>query len=158
MKIYFNYDRKEREGFEYVKPPSLKDERLSDSEGSVEEITGELVLEKVHYLVSFIEECYRLLKPGGTATFTAPYYDAWQAWQDPRNIRGISQGSLNFASKTWREQNGCPDLATCDFEVGCNFAVDLSATQRSDAAREFWLARYKNVVQSIMFVLTKKEA
>lgn len=152
VKLYFSDDKKEREGFESKHPTGIgnfKDE-------SIEEVTGENILEKIPDLVGWITELYRILKPGGMGTFTAPYYNSFQAWQDPRNIRGISQASLNFADKNWREQNGCPDLARCDFEVACNFAIDLTATQRSEIAKEFWLNRYNNVVQSVMFTLKKR--
>lgn len=151
-KIYFNYDDKEREGFERFHPAHIVG---LDAE-TFSEITGEGVLEKILDPIAFVENCYRILKPEGIATFTAPYYASWQAWNDPRNIRGICQGSLNFADKTWREQNNCPDLANCDFEVGCNFAIDLVATQRSEVAKEFWINRYTNIIQSIMFTLKKR--
>lgn len=153
MKIYFTLDKKEREGFE-TKDPIYAASFEADS---VDEITGEAVLEKVKNLIFFIEACYRILKSGGKATFTAPYYASFQAWADPRNIRGISQASLNFADKKWRDQNNCSELSSADFEVLCNLAVDLQATQRSDMAKEFWLNRYTNVVQSVMFTLTKRE-
>lgn len=155
MKIYFNYDGKEREGFRTFSADPLISGHLPDV-GIIDEIAGEGVLEKVPSLISFIEYCYGMLKSEGTCTFTAPYYACYQAWQDPRNIRGICQGSLNFADKKWREQQGCPDLANCDFEVGCNFAIDQVANQRSEAAKEFWLNRYNNVVQSVMFTLKKR--
>jgi SAM-dependent methyltransferase len=151
--LYFQFvDKKEREGYKSMDMFSMG---ACDKE-SIEEITGEGILEKTLSLIDLIEDCYQILKPGGTCTFTAPYYASFQAWQDPRNIRGISQSSLNFADKNWREQNGCPDLAKCDFEVGCNFAIDQTAVQRSEAAKEFWLNRYTNVVQSVMFTLKKR--
>lgn len=152
MKLYFTYDNKEREGFQ-TKSPEI-DFTLLD-EGSVEEIAGEEVLEKVPDIIKFINGCYHVLKPGGTAIFAGAYYAAYQAHSDPRNIRGISQASLNFSSKSWREQMKCEGLADCNFEIGINFAADRQATERSDAAKEFWLSRYTNVVQSILFTLTK---
>lgn len=151
MKIYYSYNKKEREGFVTKHPEEI----LLEEEGSVEEISGEDVLEKIPNLPLFFKECYRLLRPGGTAVFTSAYYNSYQAWADPRNIRGISQCSLNFASKIWREQNKCEDLADCNFDVAINFAVDRRASERSDVAKEFWLSFYSNVVQSVLFTLTK---
>lgn len=151
-KIYLNYDGKEREGYEsHSRYGFLMDERES-----VGEICGENVLEKWTDLVDFIRLCYNALKPGGKATFTGPYYNSFQAWADPRNVRSLSQATLNFADKKWREQNNYPNIE-CDFEVKCDFAIDLTAAQRSEQAKEFWLTRYNNVVQSIQFTLTKKE-
>lgn len=152
-KIYYSFDKKEREGFRTFDPSHPT---VATPIFPVDEIAGEGVLEKVKDLIWFIEMCHKALKPEGIATFTAPYFTSFQAWQDPRNIRGISQASLNFADKTWREQNGCPDLADCDFEVACNFALDLTAVQRSEDAKNFWINRYCNIVQSVMFTLKKR--
>lgn len=157
MKIYYSYDAKSREGFETRLPEDISG--LEELRGTIEEIAGEEVLEKVKDLIYFIDLCYALLIPGGKATFTAPYYTSFQAWQDPRNRRGISQASLNFANKAWREQNkfSLGYKGQADFEVQCNFAIDLVATQRSEDAKAFWLNRYNNIVQSTLFVLEKKE-
>lgn len=153
MRLYFSLDKKEREGFTTYDPESSEWFENAD----VEEIAGEAILEKVKDIIYFIEMCSAVLKPGATATFTAPYFASWQAWSDPRNIRGISQGSLNFADKNWREQNNCPDLCKADFEVGCNMAIDATAANgRSEATKEFWINRYNNVVQSLLFTLKKK--
>lgn len=152
MKIYFSYDEKIREEFTTYSP-----EKFGSTQPQAKEIAGEGVLEKVPNLIEFIENVYNSLEPGATATFTAPYFASWQAWSDPRNIRGISQGSLNFADKNWREQNGCPDLCKADFEVGCNMAIDATAANgRSEATKEFWINRYNNVVQSLLFTLKKR--
>jgi len=154
-KIYYSFDNKQREGYRTLGPFARFEKDLPKAE-EVEEITGEGVLEKVPNLISFIEHCYALLKPGGTATFTAPAFNSFQAWSDPRNIRGISQASLNFADKKWRDENNCPDLCKADFEVGCNYAIDGILNQKSEEAKTFWLARYNNTIQSMMFVLKKK--
>lgn len=154
MKIYFTYDKKEREGFHVRDLSLIRADEVYNNE--VEEIAGEGILEKIPNLIDFIEECHKLLKPEGTATFTAAHADSTQAWSDPRNIRGITQMSLNFADKTWREQNGVLLDLNCNFEVGCNFAIDLQAAQRSEEAKNFWLSRYNNVIQSVMFTLKKR--
>ena len=154
MKIYFSYDKKEREGYERKDPANY--DVWAYGHDNVEEFVGENILEKLPNLIVFIECCYSLLKPGATATFTSPYYNSYQAWCDPRNIRGISQGSLNFADKKWREDNGCPDLCTADFEIGVNYSIDVLTNQRAEDAKAFWLSRYSNVIQSIMFTLKKR--
>ena len=151
VKLFFNYDNKTREGYVTANPNLYE-----CPAGEAEEICGEYILEKVPNIIAFVENIYESLKPGGVATFTAHYFDNWQSFEDPRNIRQLSQGSLNFADKNWREQKGCPDLCKADFAVGCNFAIDGIVNQRSEAAKEFWMNRYKNVVQSVQFTLTKR--
>lgn len=150
-RIYFTYDNKTREGFDTYHPDTRK-----LGANFVEEIAGEFVLEKVPDLVDFIEHCYGVLKPEGKAIFAAPFHNSHQAWTDPRNIRALSNTSLNFANKDWREQNGQPDLCSADFVVNCDFAMDLLVSQRAEDVKQFWLHRYNNVVQSVLFTLTKK--
>lgn len=152
MKVYFTYDITEKEGFECRNPVG----RFSLESDSVDEIEGN-VIEKVPELVSFIEECYRILKVGGTAKFTAPYYTSALAWGSPSNYRGVSEATLNFASKDWRVANKYTEHPIiCDFEVVGNFIVDAGYTQRADEVKSFWLKHYNNVAQAVMFTLTKK--
>lgn len=153
MKIYFTFANDQREGYEAKVPLTTADIPAE----SVEDIQGQNVLERLPRLQDFIEECYRLLKPGGVAIFSAPHFGSSHAWQSPLNIRGISELSLNFASKSWREQNKYSDtIVTCDFEVAGSFAVEQSFSCRSDEFRGFAMKHYNNVAQAILFTLTKK--
>lgn len=152
MKIYFTYDTDDKEGF-ITKTPDIRGGLESDS---VDEIEGN-VIEKVENLVLFIEECYRILRVGGTAKFTAPYYTSALAWASPKTVRGVSEATLNFASKDWRVANKyTEEPIICDFEVVGNFCVDTSYTQRADEVKAFWLKHYNNVAQAVIFTLTKK--
>lgn len=152
MKVYFTYDTTEKEGFTCLTPSPM----VPLNADSVDEIEGN-VIEKVPDLTEFIQECYRILRVGGTAKFTAPYYTSALAWGSPLNVRGISEATLNFASKDWRVQNKYSEATiTCDFEVIGNFAVDANYTQRADEVKSFWLKHYNNVAQAVIFTLTKK--
>lgn len=152
MKVYFTYDTAEKEGFTCLTPSPM----VALGSDSVDEIEGN-VIEKVPNLTEFIQECYRILRVGGTAKFTAPYYTSALAWGSPLNVRGISEASLNFASKDWRVANKYTETdPVCDFEVVGNFSVDASYTQRADEVKSFWLKHYNNVAQAVIFTLTKK--
>ena len=153
MKILFTYGSETKEGFESVVPNTT----ALIPPDSVDEIEGS-VIEKVPDLIKFIEECYRLLKIGGVAKFSSPHYASNLAWGSPLAKRGVSELTLNFASKDWRTQYKFTDAEVIsNFEVVGNFAVEASCMQRSDDARGFWLRRYNNVAQAIIFTLTKKE-
>lgn len=153
MKIHFTYSEDKKEGFDSFVP--LTTNSLGDE--SVDEISGDGVIEKVHSLIIFIEECYRLLKVGGIATFSSPHYASNLAWQSPLNVRGISELSLYFASKEWRKQSKYSEaMLICDFDVVGNFAIEQSCMQRSEDARSFWIQRYNNVAQAVIFTLTKR--
>lgn len=153
MKILFTYGSNTKEGFTpYV--PGTTDLLVHES---VEEIAAEDVIGKVPNLIKFVEECYRLLRPEGKLTCSAPHYSSSLAWTSPLTVRGIAESSLNFASKDWREQSKFTDATiNANFEVAGNFVVDQETLARSDDAKQFWMKRYSNVVQSVILCLTKK--
>lgn len=153
MKIYFTYNSDSREGFT-SKVPLMTSDLAAES---IEEIQGENVLEKIPDLVAFVEECYRLLPKGGKAIFSSPYYASSRAWVSPITARGISEHTLAFADKTWRENNKYTERTILsDFEVTGSFAIEDECMQRSEDARRFWMARYLNVAQCVLFTLTKR--
>lgn len=143
-----------KEGFDTLAPGSTA---LVPSD-SVDEIEATGVIEKVPNVVSFIEECYRLLKLGAKMTVNSAHFSSSLAWASPLNVRGVSEASLNFASKDWRKQAAYSEAPIqCNFEIAANFAVENSCAQRSDDARMFWMQRFNNVVQAVILTLIKKE-
>jgi SAM-dependent methyltransferase len=152
VKIYLTYGTEGREGFEAKTPVSIG--ALPDE--SVDEIQAENVLEKVPELHRFIEDCYRVLRPGGKVIFSSPFYASAGAWRSPLTVRGVGEQSLNWANKKWREDNKFTELnLICNFEVQGQFAIEETWMQKSDEAKSFAMQRYLNVVQAILFTLVK---
>jgi len=151
-KILFTYGSDVKEGFTSMTPLGIN--KLN--EDSIDEVEAIGVAERIPNLIEFIETLYRVLKVGSKATFVSSHYRNDLAWANPYNIRGISELSLNFASKQWRENSKFIDSVSCDFEVVGNFAIESSFMQRSEDARGFMIKHYNNVVQSVIFTLTKK--
>jgi SAM-dependent methyltransferase len=155
VKIFFTYSTDAKEGHDSRLPGYTNKEMYQD--GSVDEIIGDNVIEKVPNLVAFIEECYRLLKPGGKAVFTSPHYSSGAAWASPLVVRGVCESTLNFSSKEWRTQYKFSEVPTViDFEVTGQMAVDQDTLCRNDEAKAFWMKRFTNVVQHIILTLVKK--
>lgn len=152
VKIYFTYGKDKKEEFDSLIP--LTSQHLEHE--SVDEIEGS-VIHQVKDLAAFIEECYRLLKKGGKATFTAPRYTHNLAWTSPLTVRAICEESLHFASKEWREVNKYSEIdLLCDFDIAVSFSIESSFMQRADDARGFMIKHYNNVVQALIFTLVKK--
>ena len=150
--LLFTYSNEEKEGFTVCVPGAS----LPYDAETFDEIESSCI-HTVPNLVAFVEECYRLLKPGGIAKLSAPHYRHDLAWQSPLTKRAVSELSLNFASKQWRELNKYSEVdLVCDFEVAGNFAIEQSYMQRSDDARGFMMKSYSNVIQAVIFTLTKK--
>jgi SAM-dependent methyltransferase len=47
-------------------------------------------------VIAFMEECHRILKPGGRLFIQTPRYDAEFLWIDPTHVRGFHPESFNF--------------------------------------------------------------
>lgn len=117
----------------------------------------------VHYIehtkdiIKFMDELYRILKPGATIIIRAPYYNSMRAWQDPTHTRVISEATFFYYNKDWREANKLdhyPIKADFDFSFGYDFTPDWA--MRSEEARAFAVRHYTNVVMDIQVVLVKK--
>lgn len=68
-------------------------------------------------LCKFMDECYRILKPGGQFHITVPSGRSNRGFQDPTHRRFFVAESFYYFSATWREQNGLGHyLCSCDFE------------------------------------------
>ena len=153
VNIYLTFEEKTKENYD-SRIPSVTSDIASDS---IDDIFGDGVLEKVKDLPAFINECYRILKVGSKANFHGAYYNSAKAWSSPFNIRGVSEMSLNFASKDWREQTKYSEATIlANFDVAANFAIEESCVQRAEETRNFWMQRYSNIVQIVCFTLTKK--
>lgn len=156
-KLYFTYGQDEREGFERVHPSELWDNRLVD-DSSVDEIQGQALLEMLpeNTYVKFFELCHRILKPEATAAFSVPHFASTRAWQSPFTKRAFSETSLSFLSKEWRKSAGFASPINANFDVAASFAIEETYLNRSDAAREFGMKHYNNIVLAILFTLTKR--
>jgi hypothetical protein len=152
-KIFFTYGKTIREGFETFHPSQIH-QFMDDS---VEEVQAEDILDKVPDLKLFIEECYRILPIEKKAIFTNQYFASSGAWRSPLSIRGISEQSLNFANRKWREESKFTEFETkLNFEVQGSFALEQDVVNRFEEARQFWMRRYINVAQAVLFTLIKK--
>lgn len=47
-------------------------------------------------VIAFVEECHRILKPGGTLWIQTPGWDADFLWIDPTHVRGFDVRSMDF--------------------------------------------------------------
>lgn len=104
-----------------------------------------------------MNECHRILKPGGKMQVIAPYYTSIRCWQDPTHKRAISEATFLYFNKQWRETNGLghyPITADFDFEYGYQLEPDWA--NRSHEAQAFAIRTYCNVVSDIMLTLTKR--
>jgi predicted SAM-dependent methyltransferase len=124
---------------------------------SVEEIYCSHYIEHTPDLMKFMDECYRILKPGGKATFLAPYYNSVRAWQDPTHKRAISEATFLYFNKGWREQNKLEHYPIkSDFDYTYGYFFYPLWVNRSEEAKNFAIIHYTNVIMDIQAILTKR--
>jgi len=105
----------------------------------------------------FFDELYRILKPGGTATFVTPYYTSMRTFQDPTHMRFIGEASYLYVSKKWRELNKLTHYPIkANFEVvGMNHAISPEFEGRTQEAVQYAASHSWNVVNDIVVTLKK---
>ncbi len=132
-------------------------------DNSVEEIHCSHFFEHVPGLERgrFIDEVYRILKPGGKATFITPYYNSIRAVQDfTHEWPPVSPNSYLYFNKGWREQNklthGHYDLK-CDFDFTYGYSIAAGWQTKNEEARNFALNYYVNVADDLHVTLVSRK-
>lgn len=128
-------------------------------DNTVDEIFCAHYVEHTPDLIKFMDECYRILKPGGKMTVIAPYYNSIRCWQDPTHTRAISEATFLYYNKDWRTNNKLDHYPIkADFDFSYGYAIDPLWQNRSEESRAFAIKHYTNVVNDIHVTLTKKNA
>lgn len=127
---------------------------------SVSEIISQHLLQRLDggQRMTFMDELYRVLVPGGKVTVIVPYWSSPLAVQDPTHMwPPIVDQSFLYFNKNWREANGCKDYPVkCDFDFSGGYVYETETAQRSEEVRPFWSKHYLNAVTLIQIVLVKK--
>lgn len=108
-------------------------------------------------MFQFMDEIWRILKPGGTATFVAPYYTSVRAFQDPGHQRFINEQMFLYFTKDWRKMNKLEFYPVkCDFKVvSMNHAVSEEFTGRATEAVQYAGLHFWNTINDIIVTLQK---
>jgi len=88
---------------------------------------------EAHGVIKFIEECHRILKPGGTLFLQTPGWKAEFLWIDPTHVRGFDIQSMDFFD---------PDThfgKTTGFYSKCKFKV--RAEELPNHNLRFWMTK-----------------
>lgn len=126
-------------------------------DNSVESINCSHFIEHVPSLIDFMNECHRILKPGGQMVVIAPYYSSVRCWQDPTHKNAISENSFLYYNAEWRKVNGLDHYPiTADFDFTFGYAFDPYWSLKSEEARAFAVKHYINAVSDIQVTLTKR--
>jgi ubiquinone/menaquinone biosynthesis C-methylase UbiE len=137
-------------------------EKWPYSDESVSEITCNGVLEFIDGLdrAFFMDEVYRILKPGAKATIRVPYWNSVGGIQDYAYAwPPFCEASFCYFDKAQRESIGLTEDQRdikCDFEVGFGYDVPSEIANKSEETRSFHIKHYSNTINFLNIVLTKR--
>lgn len=88
------------------------------------------------FLGAFMQECWRILIPGGDMFVTVPNARCNRAFQDPTHRRFFVAETFLYFAKEWRDAQGLSHyLSDCDFGVNVAPIIPNELALLSDAAQ-----------------------
>lgn len=140
--------------------------RLPYDDNSVDEVHCSHFLEHLEAKerVAFMNELYRIMKPGAKATIVTPHWASNRAYGDMTHCwPPVSEMFFYYLSAKWREdqvphtdKRWNPDGYDCDFEAGWGYSLHPAMAGRNleytQHAQTFW----KEACQDMLATLTKK--
>ena len=136
--------------------------------GSVEEIHCSHFLEHLTATerCRFMNECHRILIPGGKMTVITPHWASNRAYGDPTHQwPPVSEMFFFYLLREWRlkeaphtDVSHWKDGFNCDFEATGGYNVHPSLVVKNSDYQQFALANYKEAAQDTIMTLTKREA
>jgi hypothetical protein len=108
--------------------------------------------------IAFMEELYRIMKPGAQATIITPYWTSGRAMQDPTHQwPPLLESSYLYFNRQWRETNGLGHYGIhCDFDFRFAFAFADHWAQKSADEKAFARLHFVNVVNDLHVFLTRR--
>lgn len=110
--------------------------------------------ERIH----FVNELWRVLVPGGTATIIIPHFASCRAYGDlSHEWPPVSEMWFYYLDPTWRAQEAPHnDFYRCDFQVTWGYQYHPEIAVRSQEQVAFATNFYKEAIQDIHATFTKR--
>lgn len=134
-------------------------------DNTVEEVNASHVLEHFDAIerVHFLNELYRVLKPGGKATIITPHWASCRAYGDfTHKWPPVSEMAWYYVSKQWRDGNAPhTDVEWNSDGYRCNFAASWGYSMRQDLLvrnqeyQQFALQNFKEAASDMICTLTR---
>lgn len=145
-------------------------------DSSVEEIWCQFLFNRItnDRRVAFMDECYRVLKPGGKMTVIVPYWSSLRSVQDFGHAwPPVHEAAFQYFNKQWRtvQQLAAGDSAVsewleynpsyqmkCDFDIlGFGYIFDPETQMRSEDVRSSWMKSRLNAASDLQIVLQARK-
>jgi SAM-dependent methyltransferase len=108
-------------------------------------------------LIQFMDECYRILKPGGKLTIQVPFGSSIRAFQDPTHRRFLFKESFYYFNKDWRDSVGVSHYGIkSDYDMVFSYFITNEMTLKSQEVRDIAFIHDWNVIDDLRIELIKK--
>lgn len=113
---------------------------------------------KAEERIHFVNELYRILKPGAKCQIVVPHWASCRAYGDlTHQWPPVSEFWFYYLSKKWRDENAPHnDEYKCDFEATWGYALNPKISVRNQDFQQFAVEFYKESAQDISATLTKR--
>lgn len=109
--------------------------------------------ERVH----FVNECYRILKPGAQARIIVPHWASERAMGDlTHSAHPVSEMWFYYLDFNWRASNAPHnDFYKCNFACTWGYSMRNDLLSRNQEYQQFALANFKGAAQDTICTMTK---
>lgn len=140
---------------------------LPYEDNTVEEVHSSHFIEHLsaQERVYFMNELYRVMKPGAKATIIVPHFGSGRAYGDPTHQwPPVAEFWFYYLKKEWRVANAphtdidhWDNGYRCDFDATWGYGIHPEISLRSQPQQQFAINFYKEAVQDIHATLVKRE-
>ncbi len=107
-------------------------------------------------LIQFVDEMYRILKPGGKVFIDCPYYTSMRAFGDPTHVRYIAEFSFYYFNREWIETNKLEHYnIKSNFDMKYSYLITNELSLRSEEVRNKAFQHDWNAIDDIIVELIK---
>jgi len=109
--------------------------------------------ERVH----FVNELYRILKPGAKASIIVPHWNSCRAYGDlTHKWPPVSEFWFYYLSAEWRSINAPHNVDyKCNFQATWGYSMNQALLTRNQEYQNYALSNYKEAAQDIIATLIK---
>lgn len=108
--------------------------------------------------ITFVNELYRVLVPGGTCQVITPHWASCRAYGDlTHQWPPVAEFWFYYLDKNWRAVNAPHnDFYTCDFQATWGYAMRPDLAVRNQEFQQFAMANYKEACSDMLATLTRR--
>jgi len=128
--------------------------------GSVDDVQANYL---IHYFtvserVHFVNELYRVLKPGAKALILTPHWCSAKAYMDSSvQFPPVSEAWFVMLNKGWREMQNCVDRSglVCNFDHTLGYGIHPGIISRAHEYQQHAMTFWKEAAQDLIVTLIR---